>query len=285
VPYFTPRTVEEALHALSDPRARILAGGTDFYPALGEQAATFPIVDVARVEGLRGITRTADGGFRIGATTTWTDIVRAELPAAFDGLKAAALEVGSVQIQNAGTIAGNLCNASPAADGVPPLMTLGAEVDVAGPHGRRRLALSDFIVGARRTALKPGELLEAVIVPPHGEAARSAFGKLGARRYLVISIAMVAALIVPDGGGRVAKARVAVGACAAVACRLPALEAALVGAPLSALGECVDRDHLVPLSPIDDVRGTARYRRDAVETMLRRVLDAAGTDHAATEAA
>jgi CO/xanthine dehydrogenase FAD-binding subunit len=229
------------------------------------------VLDITAIEGLGGITQEATG-WRIGATTTWSELLDTPLPLLFDGLKQAAREVGGRQIQNAGTLAGNLCNASPAADGVPPLLALDAEVELAGRAGARRLPLSSFIIGNRRTALAPGELMVAIYVPNRTHEARSAFLKLGARRYLVISIVMAAATLEIDGG-RIAAARVAVGACSAVAQRLPLLEAALAGAPLDRrLANLVDAAHLAPLSPIDDVRGSAAYRRDAVVTVLRRLL-------------
>jgi CO/xanthine dehydrogenase FAD-binding subunit len=192
-------------------------------------------------------------------------------------LKQAARDVGGRQIQNSGTLAGNLCNASPAADGVPPLLTLAAEVELVGRAGARRLPLSQFITGNRHTVLAPGELLVAIHVPKSTHEARSAFLKLGARRYLVISIAMVAATLEVDAG-RVAAARVAVGACSAVAQRLPLLEAALGGASLDKrLADRVEEQQLAPLNPIDDVRGSAHYRRDVVVTLLRRLLTGLAT--------
>ncbi len=215
-----------------------------------------------------------DDAIRIGALTTWSDIVRADLPAQFDGLKAAAREVGSIQIQNVATLAGNLCNASPAADGVPALLALDAVVEIAGPSGSRRLDLAHFITGVRRTALQPGELVTAVEVPLRAEGTRSAFLKLGARRYLVISIAMVAAVLEPDGKGRIASARVAVGACSPVAVRLKALEDALIGSPWSDAATVAAEAHLAPLAAIDDVRGTAGYRREAALELVRRSLSA-----------
>lgn len=273
--HLTARTVDEALAALAGG-ARILAGGTDFFPALGERPVDFPVVDVTRAEGLRGIAREADG-WRIGAATTWTDVVRADLPPAFDGLKAAAREIGSVQIQNTATLAGNLCNASPAADGVPCLLALDARVEIASAQGRRTLPLAGFVTGVRRTALRPGEMMTAILIPAVPDTARGAFLKLGARRYLVISIAMCAAVVVPAQDGTVAEARIAVGSCSPVALRLPALEAALAGAPLTGMADRLAPEHLSPLAPIDDVRGTAAYRADAVETMLRRLLCGLGT--------
>ena len=268
--YVRPSRLEEALSALARPHV-VLAGGTDFYPARVGRAIDEDILDIGAIAELRGISTTA-GGWRLGATTTWSELIEADLPPLFDGLKQAAREVGGRQIQNAGTLAGNLCNASPAADGVPGLLTLDAEVEIASRAGTRRLPLSQFITGVRRTALIPGELVVAIHIPKSARETRSAFLKLGARRYLVISIAMAAATIeIVDG--RIAAARLAVGACSAVAQRLPALEAALLGAPVDGqLAGLVDPAHLAPLAPIDDIRGSAGYRGDSVLVLLRRLL-------------
>jgi CO/xanthine dehydrogenase FAD-binding subunit len=270
--YLRPTDLADALAALAQRPLTVLAGGTDFYPARVGRPVDDDILDIGALAALRGI---ADAGdhLRIGAATTWSGIVAAELPDWFAGLKLAARDVGGVQIQNAGTIAGNLCNASPAADGVPPLLALDATVELASRAGRRAVPLGDFITGNRRTARRADELMTAVLVPRPRHAARAGFTKLGARRYLVISIVMAAAVLEVDAG-RIAAARVAVGACSAVARRLPALEAALSGRPCApGLGAVVRAAHLAPLSPIDDVRGTAAYRSDAARTMLVRLLD------------
>ena len=267
--YLRPVSLEEALQALARPWT-VLAGGTDFYPARVGRAIDENVLDISAIAALRGIAE-GPAGWRLGATTTWSELLETPLPPLFDGLKQAAREIGGRQIQNAGTVAGNLCNASPAADGVPPLLALDAEVELAGRAGTRRLPLSAFLTGNRRTVLAPGELLIAIHLPRAAHEARSAFLKLGARRYLVISIAMAAATVELDGR-RVAAARVAVGACSAVAQRLPGLEAALAGVPIDRLAERVDTAHLAPLTAIDDVRGSAAYRTDAVVTLLRRLL-------------
>jgi len=271
--YARPRTIEEATRAMATPGALALGGGTDVYPAHVGRPLSRPIVDLSRVAGLRGITHAA-GVFRLGAATTWTDIVRAQLPPAFDGLKAAAREVGSIQIQNRGTIAGNLCNASPAADGVPPLLSLDASVELASPEGRRVLPLSAFITGYRRTALEPGEIVTAVLVPSPASTARSAFVKLGARRYLVISILMAAAVIETDAQGRILQAAVAVGSASPVAQRLPDLEAELRGFGGRPSAILAPR-HLAGLAPIDDVRATAAYRLEAALSAVGEALDLA----------
>ena len=275
--YLRPTTVDAALAALRSGGLTIVAGGTDYYPARVGQPLSGDVLDVSAIAGLRGIEE-AGAAWRIGARTTWADLIRADLPACFDGLKLAAREVGGVQIQNAGTIAGNVCNASPAADGVPPLLSLGASVELASTAGVDQLALEDFILGNRRTACRPDQMMTAILVPkPAGARSLSHFRKLGARKYLVISIVMVAALIEVGDDGRVAAARVAVGACSEVAQRLPALEAALVGQPaIGDLGGWAAVAHLGPLAPIDDIRATGDYRLDAALTLVRRTLDELG---------
>ena len=269
--YLRPQRLEDAIQALARPLT-VLAGGTDFYPGRVGRVIDEDVLDITAIPALRGVSED-DAGWRIGATTSWSELIEASLPPLFDGLKQAAREIGGRQIQNTGTIAGNLCNASPAADGAPCLLALDAELEITGPVGARRLPLADFLLGVRRTALLPGELVTALHVKRSMHPARSAFVKLGARRYLVISIAMAAGVI-EERDGRVAAARIAVGACSPVARRLPALEVALVGAPLDRqLGERLDPAHLAPLAPIDDIRGSAGYRSDIVATLLRRLLD------------
>lgn len=271
--YLRPASLAEALAAMADGSLLPLAGGTDHYPARVGISRDEDLLDLTGIAALRGITR--DGhGWRFGAGATWSDVLAADLPPLFDGLKSAAREVGGVQIQNAGTLAGNLCNASPAADGTPNWLALAAEVELASAAGTRRVPVASFVLGNRRTARRADELVTAIHVPRPAGAARSAFLKLGARRYLVISIVSVAAVAVLDQAGRIAEARVAVGACSAVPVRLAALEARLAGAlPDPTLVEPGD---LAPLVPIDDVRGTAAYRRDAALTLVRRAVEALG---------
>src|SRR4051812_33058844 len=203
-----PASIAQAARLLAAGPWAVLAGGTDLYPAHVGKPVASPLLDITAITELRGIRRDGDG-WTIGATTTWSDVVRAELPAAFDALKAAAREVGGAQIQNSGTVAGNLCNASPAADGVPPLLALGAEVELASTLGTRRLPLSQFIFGNRKTARAAHELLTAVLVPAWPEAAHSSFIKLGTRKYLVISIVMGSAAVAFDEGGRIARCGIA----------------------------------------------------------------------------
>jgi CO/xanthine dehydrogenase FAD-binding subunit len=258
-----------ALEILGAGGWRLLAGGTDLYSGAGSRLQG-PVLDLTGIAELSGISGT--GELRIGAATSWAAIGAARLSPALHALQQAARVVGGRQVQVAGTIGGNLCNASPAADGVPPLLALEAEVELASVAGRRRLGLGDFILGPRRTALLPGEVLVAVVVPERALAGRSAFVKLGARSHLVISIAMVAARLEVEAG-RVAGAMVAVGSCSAVAVRLPAVEAALVGAPVEgAVGRIRAAEVAAALAPIDDVRATAVYRADAAAELVRRAV-------------
>ena len=134
--YLRPDSLDEALRALAGAPLTVIAGGTDFYPARVGKPLDDDVLDITRLRALRGISETTDH-YRIGALTTWTEIIEAALPPWFDGLKQAAREVGGVQIQNAGTVAGNICNASPAADGVPALMSLDAAVELSAARGIR----------------------------------------------------------------------------------------------------------------------------------------------------
>ncbi|MEP7141065.1 MAG: FAD binding domain-containing protein [Caldimonas sp.] len=268
-----PESVAEAARLLAVGEWAVLAGGTDLYPAHVGRPLPLPLLDITGITGLRGIRRDADGSWILGATTTWSDLVRADLPPLFDGLKAAAREIGGVQIQNAGTVAGNVCNASPAADGAPALMALDAFVVLRSERGEREMAVEHFVLGNRRTARAADELVVAIRVPAKSPRARSAFIKLGGRRYLTISMTMVALVVDVDEAGVVATAAAAVGSCAAVARRLPALEARLVGVRLGdPLGSIVEPADLAPLTPIDDLRASAGYRSEATLTLLRRAL-------------
>lgn len=268
--YAKPTSIEAALALLGEGPWRILAGGTDFYPALGSRPLHENVLDINGLGELRGIAETPSH-IVIGARTTWTDLIRHELPAAFDGLKLAAREVGSIQIQNMASVAGNLCNASPAADGVPPLLVLDAEVEIRSTAGMRRLPLDRFILGNRHTALQPGEMVTAIRIPRPSATGTSAFCKLGARRYLVISIAMAAARVL-TADGMVEKVAVAVGSCSAAATRLIGVETALRGVAVADIAAAIAAAEINELAPIDDVRASAGYRREAAREIVARAV-------------
>lgn len=281
--YAKPTTLAEALTLLGGDRWRILAGGTDFYPAQGARPVRENVLDINGLAELRGIAE-APSHWTIGARTTWAEIEGHALPPSFDALRQAAREVGSRQIQNVATVAGNLCNASPAADGAPALLVLDAEVEIRSAAATRSLPLAGFLLGNRRTALSAEELVTAIRIPKPATAGRSAFHKLGARRYLVISIAMAAVrLVIADR--IVTEAAIAVGACAPVARRLAGMEAALRGVATGRqLTDAIMAAGLDELAPIDDVRGTAGYRRQAAREIVARAA-AAAADAAGARAA
>ena len=277
-----PESLDDALASLGERPHRVLAGGTDVFPADAAAAGwgrpgidhpdAPPILDVSALGALAGIRRSPDR-VEIGALVTWTEAIESDLPAWFDCVRLAAREVGGRQIQNRGTLAGNLCNASPAADGVPALLVLDARVRLQSRGGAREVPLEGFITGNRRTGLRPGELMTAIVIPSPAADARSTFLKLGARRYLVISIAMVAACLELEDG-RIRDARLAVGACSEVAQRLAGLEARLRGVPAAEAPDMVRNEDFAPLSPIDDVRASASYRRHGARVLVRRALEA-----------
>ena len=262
--HIIPENLATALASMEVP-AKVIAGCTDFYPSLEVGHHPDRIVDVSNVREMVGITKTSPG-WRIGGSTTWTEIIGYPFPPAFDGLKAAAREVGSIQIQNSGTIAGNICNASPAADGIPPLLTLDAMVEVQSANSKRLLNLEDFILGVRKVDLEANELVTAIWIPEIRKNTTSSFLKLGSRKYLVISIAMVAVTLAISPRGLIEFVNISVGSCSPVARRISELEKKLTGLKASHLLEKipVEEKDLAILSPITDVRGTSEYRLSAV---------------------
>ncbi len=281
--YLRPVALPEALDALAGggrpdgPGWTVVAGATDHYPARVGRVVDEDVLDVSAIGGLRGVEARDEDGWRIGALTTWSDIAEADgLPPLFDGLRAAARTIGGLQIQNRATLAGNLCNASPAADGTPNLLALDAAVELASAAGVRRVPVGEFVVGNRRTVRAADELVTSILVPRPlaGTDARSSFVKLGSRAYLVISIAMVAAVLEVGADARIVRARIAVGACSEVARRMPELESELADRPLREAPAIARPEHVAGLTPIDDVRGSADYRREAALVLVRRAIGA-----------
>jgi len=274
--YVSPKNLSEAIEELDGRNWTVLAGGTDIFPATDEHALTGNVLDISHIKELREIAY-RDDCWSIGALATWSDIQERELPLAFNALQLAAKEVGSIQIQNRATIAGNICNASPAADGVPPLLVLNGSVEALSATGTRRVPLAEFILDNRKIALKKDELVTRILVPGEATKGYSAFFKLGSRKYLVISISMVAVRIETDDQGYITEAAVAVGACSAVAKRLIALERVLLGKNVTEdVSGLVTLGHLASLTPMDDVRAKSDYRSDATLTMVRRALSEVG---------
>ncbi len=286
--YAQPDNLDDALRLLRDndsiqPRTTdaavpwtILSGGTDVYPSSFEKSMPRRILDIHSLDELKHIDQDATR-IRIGAGITWSDLISATLSPAFDALKLAAREVGSVQIQNQATLVGNLCNASPAADGVPPLLVLGALVELKSITGVRELPLSEFILGNRITARHSDEMVTAIVIPVKSTTGHSTFLKLGARKYLIISISMVAARLACDEQGVITEAAVSVGSCSLVAQRLNTLEQQLISQRVdSDLAALVSAAHIESLAPIDDVRSSAHYREQASLELIQRTLTSLG---------
>jgi N-methylhydantoinase B len=274
--YFRPSSLAEALVVRARQQVTVLAGGTDVDPARANRVAwgdmrRDDVLDISAIGELKGIAE-EPGRIRLGALTTWSQMRRSALPAAFAGYQKAARDIGGAQVQNRGTLVGNICTASPAGDGIPCLLSLDAEVELASTRGRRVVSITQFIDGYRHTVCAPDEIVTAILVPKPPAGARGDFTKLGARRYLVISIAMAAAVLAADAAGMVTHARVAVGACSAVAQRLLQLEWTLVGQPATAAPDLVQDRQFAPLAPIDDVRASASFRVAVAVDIVRDLL-------------
>ena len=262
----------DALWPLLDNGARPMAGGTDLLVRCRRQGPC----EVALLEGLPGLNAIGleEGLVRIGATATLATIldhplVRTSLPV----LTLALASLGSPLIRNMGTLGGNIVTASPAGDSLPPLLVLDAVVELASREGMRRMPLAELLRGPGRTALGPGEIVLAVCIPPPPPGCLQHFEKVGRRDALAIAVASLAALISRDAAGRVTEVRLAVGSLAPTALRCREGEALV-------LGRRLDRDTLHALgqglreaiSPIDDIRASAVYRRQVAGNLPLRLL-------------
>jgi CO/xanthine dehydrogenase FAD-binding subunit len=258
VDVLTPRSLDEALAMKGErPDAVPIEGGTDVMVELNfDRARPAAILNLNEVSELKGWARD-NGALRLGAGLTYTE-VRQELGDELPALAEASRTVGSPQIQNRGTVGGNLGTASPAGDALPPLLVEGAEVELASRAGVRRLALRDFLLGPKRNALEPDELILAVIVRPTG--ARQTFMKIGPRNAMVIAVCSLALAADHERG----ELRASFGSAGPVP--------GLVVAPLAGRDEFPEQV-AEAASPIDDVRGTAAYRRHALRVLTARALD------------
>jgi carbon-monoxide dehydrogenase medium subunit len=203
--YARPTSLDDALALLAaEPAARPLLGGTDLLVAIRKRAERPPlVVDLKRVPELAGGIDERDGTLRVSAGTVMTDLAAdPRIRSRFAALVEAADVVGSIQIRNRATLAGNLCNASPAADTAPPLIAFGATVELLGPRGSRRMAVADFIVGPGRTALDPGEVVGAVELPMPAGRTASAFARMTRRRGVDLATVNLACVIGADGTTR-----------------------------------------------------------------------------------
>jgi CO/xanthine dehydrogenase FAD-binding subunit len=307
--YLHAPSLDEALAALGRHPRRVICGGTDAYADPSGRASADGWLDISRLAELRGI-EVRDGMLRIGAATTWDEIDRApQQPAALglhdslhgslhdsppdslpNSLREAARQIGSRQIRVAGSIGGNLCHAAPAADGVPPLLTLDARVELASTRGVRQLPLDQFLLGRRRTALQADELLTAVLipalvpalapapvparvpahVPSHVATERTAFIKCANRDGTALAVVSAAVRLRWNDSGVLSRAHIAIGSASEVPVRLRGLEMVLEGARPESLSRLIRETPNPELSPIDDVRGSASLRRHLARIAVER---------------
>lgn len=273
--YHAPDTIDQAITLLAaDPAARVLAGGTDLIVQMRSgRVAPSAFVDVKRITALQGVRRLGDG-FAIGAATPCTALKRdAALAQAWPGVIEAANLIGSVQVRNRATVAGNLCNASPAADSVPALIAAGAICVIAGPDGTRELAVADVPQGPGRNGLGTGEFIVEIRLPARPAGGGDAYLRSTPRTEMDIAVVGAGAALVLDANGICTTARIALGAVAPVALLVTEAGAALVGSTLDAAA--LDRMEQVvraACKPIDDKRGTAAYRTDMAALLARRVV-------------
>lgn len=271
-----PATIDEALHLLDEAQAgwRLLAGGTDILVQNEHRLKSLKLLDLRGLEELHGI-REDDEQIRIGALTTYRDLFRSSLIERWaPALTAAAHEVGGPQIQNVGTLGGNLVNASPAADAVPPLYVLDAQVMLRSINGTRTIPISEFFVGPGQTVIEPNELLTEIVIPKQQFAGQEItfFDKVGPRKAQMIaksSIAFRGWLV----EGHLSHVHLAMGAVAPTVIRATRAERALMAGPLTetALMQAADLAH-DECNPIDDIRSTAVYRRRLIRGLLIRNL-------------
>lgn len=272
--YLAPASLAEALDALAAGDCTVLAGGTDLMPQsqAGRIAFRPTLLNIRRIAALRGIAESGDA-IRIGALTTIAELLDSDLIAArLPVLREAADHFASGQIRNAGTIGGNLCNASPAGDTLVPLMVLGAEVELAAATGSRRLPVAAFFAGPGRTHRAPSELLATVHVPLPRPGFRARFAKFGTRPALDISTVSVGVgAVIENGVFR--DVRVAFGAVGPTPLVGARTQAALEGRPADAatIAAAAQAAH-DEVTPIDDVRATAWYRREMIRNLTKKVL-------------
>jgi carbon-monoxide dehydrogenase medium subunit len=269
--FYEPTTLEEAISLLArhDGAAKLLAGGTDLLVHMKmERIAPRAVVSINRIPGLDRIYKNPKGlGLHIGSRATIKAVEKSpDVQVHYQALAEACAAFSTTQVQTMGTIGGNLGNGSPAADSAPSLIAFGAEVELTGPAGVRRLPLEQFFLGPGKTALQRGELISDVILPPPAANTGSAFLKLS-RVAADIAKANCAVVLVRDGD-RIADCRMAFGSVAATPMRAPKAEMALIGRVWSEeLAERAGQLASEEVAPIDDVRSDAWYRREVVRVL------------------
>jgi carbon-monoxide dehydrogenase medium subunit len=272
--YESPGTIKEAVTLLAKAKgtARVLAGGTDLLVQMRvNQSEPDLVVDVKRITALRSVAAKG-GGFRIGAAVTAAELgENAKLKKAWPGVVEAANLIGSTQVQGRATMAGNLCNASPAADSVPALVAAGAVANIVGPKGKRSLPVEKLAAGPGKTSLAKGEIVESISLPARKARSGDAYLRFIPRSEMDIAVVGVGVNLTLDAKGVCSAARVALGAVADRVLLVPAAAAALVGSR-------VDEQALARMAaaasaacrPIDDKRGTKEFRIKVAGVLAKR---------------
>jgi carbon-monoxide dehydrogenase medium subunit len=287
--YFQPTTIEQAVEKLAQlgKQARIAAGGTDLILELegGMRPDVDMLIDITRIPGLDQIELDEEGWIHLGPLVTHNDCAASKLivEQAFP-LAQACWSVGAPQIRNRGTVAGNLVTASPANDTISPLMALGASVTLQSQSGKRTLPLAQFFHGVRKTALQPDEIVVDIAFPAMRKAQRGMFYKVGLRKAQAISVLNLSAVLTFDENSVVTAASITLGAVAPTIIHAPEAEAYLIGKMLDAavIAEAADLAKAAA-APIDDLRGTATYRKYMVGVIARRALTALAEDRQAED--
>ena len=273
--YERPRTVEEAVAAMRGDDARALAGGTDLIPQLREgRRRAGRVVDLKYIAELTAISALPDGGIAIGAAATATVLSRhATIAANYAAISQSACLIGGVQVQNRASLGGNICNAAPSADAVPALVCHQARAVVAGPNGRREVAVEALFKGPGKTSLEPGEILVAILLPPAQPRSAAKYLRFTPRREMDIAIAGAGTWLRLDADGAIAEARIVLASVGPTPMRAPTAEQKLAGErPTRALLEEAGRLAAADARPISDTRGSADYRRSLVAVLTARAL-------------
>jgi len=278
--FHAPDTVGSALALLAEyPAARVLSGGTDLIVQMRSgRAVPSAVVDLKRIPGMVGV-RQDGAAFVIGAATPCTALKdHAALAANWPGVVEAANLIGSVQVRNRATMAGNLCNASPAADSVPALVAAGATAVIAGPSGMREVAVQAIPLAPGKTSLAPGEFVVEIRLPARAERSADAYLRSIPRTEMDIAVVGAGACLAFAADGTCTAARISLGAVAPTVLLVEAAGTALVGTKLE--DEALDAMAAAVISacdPIDDKRGTAAYRKAMSGVLAKRVVRIAAT--------
>jgi len=269
-----PESLSEALETLGALESvKPIAGGTDLLPLMRDKAISVEdLVDIQGIQELKDIT-VEDGRLSIGAMVTLTEVLESTLVAEkAPALREAVGQIGSVQTRNQGTLTGNLCNASPAADSAPALMVLGAQAEIASMKGSRRIPVGELFAGPKINSLGKDELVTRIIIPEPPKGSGAAFEKLGRRKGITLSVVNAAAYLELDGD-KCVDARIALGSIAATPIRVPDIEKTYKGRELTP--EVIEESSKACyglVSPVDDVRASAEYRREMSCVLLKRAI-------------